>query len=215
MTAIWRLNTAMSSGLTRPPLSASARSPSRSDGRLIPSVAPSSASVGRISPGAELRFVGDDGKVLPQGEIGVAWNDPAIDAEKSAPRAPDAAAEQSVARQQLSLGWNPEADAALRVPGRVHQLDWDPACVHDVAAVVQREVGVGETGAALHPLGLGALHGVNPGMGWLFALCLGLQERRRAAVLAALPPIASTRGKCPAARWSESMMPRAVSGRSV
>ncbi len=26
--------------------------------------------VGRISPGAELRFVGDDGKVLPQGEIG-------------------------------------------------------------------------------------------------------------------------------------------------
>ncbi len=39
-------------------------------------------------------------------------------------------------------------------------------------------------------LGLGALHGINPGMGWLFALCLGLQERRRAAVLAALPPIA-------------------------
>ena len=26
--------------------------------------------VGRISPGAELRFIGDDGKVLPQGEIG-------------------------------------------------------------------------------------------------------------------------------------------------
>jgi hypothetical protein len=39
-------------------------------------------------------------------------------------------------------------------------------------------------------LGLGALHGINPGMGWLFALCLGLQERRRGAVLAALPPIA-------------------------
>src|SRR3982751_1751132 len=39
-------------------------------------------------------------------------------------------------------------------------------------------------------LGLGALHGINPGMGCLFALCLGLQERRRAAVLAALPPIA-------------------------
>ena len=38
--------------------------------------------------------------------------------------------------------------------------------------------------------GLGALHGINPGMGWLFALCLGLQERRRGAVLAALPPIA-------------------------
>jgi long-chain acyl-CoA synthetase len=26
--------------------------------------------VGKISPGAELRFVGDDGKILPQGEIG-------------------------------------------------------------------------------------------------------------------------------------------------
>jgi hypothetical protein len=38
--------------------------------------------------------------------------------------------------------------------------------------------------------GLGALHGINPGMGWLFALCLGLQEKRRGAVLAALPPIA-------------------------
>jgi hypothetical protein len=39
-------------------------------------------------------------------------------------------------------------------------------------------------------LGLGALHGLNPAMGWLFALCLGLQERRRSAVFAALPPIA-------------------------
>jgi hypothetical protein len=38
--------------------------------------------------------------------------------------------------------------------------------------------------------GLGAFHGVNPGMGWLFAVALGLQERRRGAVLAALPPIA-------------------------
>jgi len=38
--------------------------------------------------------------------------------------------------------------------------------------------------------GLGAFHGINPGMGWLFAVCLGLQERTRKAVLAALPPIA-------------------------
>jgi hypothetical protein len=38
--------------------------------------------------------------------------------------------------------------------------------------------------------GLGAFHGLNPAMGWLFAVCLGLQERRRAAVLSALPPIA-------------------------
>ena len=38
--------------------------------------------------------------------------------------------------------------------------------------------------------GLGAFHGVNPAMGWLFAVALGLQQRRRAAVLGALPPIA-------------------------
>ncbi|MGH3664669.1 MAG: hypothetical protein ACRDU8_01025 [Egibacteraceae bacterium] len=39
-------------------------------------------------------------------------------------------------------------------------------------------------------LGLGAFHGLNPGMGWLFAVALGLQERNRRAVLQALPPIA-------------------------
>ena len=38
--------------------------------------------------------------------------------------------------------------------------------------------------------GLGAYHGVNPAMGWLFAVSLGLQERRRAAVYAAFIPIA-------------------------
>jgi hypothetical protein len=38
--------------------------------------------------------------------------------------------------------------------------------------------------------GLGAFHGLNPAMGWLFAVALGLQERRRGAVLAAMPPIA-------------------------
>jgi hypothetical protein len=37
---------------------------------------------------------------------------------------------------------------------------------------------------------LGAFHGLNPAMGWLFALALGLQEHRRSAVLAALVPIA-------------------------
>src|SRR5438046_9950451 len=38
--------------------------------------------------------------------------------------------------------------------------------------------------------GLGAFHGINPAMGWLFAVALGLQEQKRAAVLRALPPIA-------------------------
>lgn len=39
-------------------------------------------------------------------------------------------------------------------------------------------------------IGLGVYHGINPGMGWLFAVALGLQEGRRSAVLRALPPIA-------------------------
>ena len=37
---------------------------------------------------------------------------------------------------------------------------------------------------------LGAYHGINPAMGWLFAVALGLQERSRKAVLLALLPIA-------------------------
>jgi hypothetical protein len=37
---------------------------------------------------------------------------------------------------------------------------------------------------------LGAYHGLNPGMGWLFALSLGLQEKSRPAVVRALVPIA-------------------------
>jgi hypothetical protein len=37
---------------------------------------------------------------------------------------------------------------------------------------------------------LGAFHGLNPAMGWLFAVALGLQERRLRAVTVALGPIA-------------------------
>ena len=37
---------------------------------------------------------------------------------------------------------------------------------------------------------LGAFHGVNPAMGWLFAVGLGLQNGRRGAVIGALSPIA-------------------------
>lgn len=39
--------------------------------------------------------------------------------------------------------------------------------------------------------GLGAFHGLNPAMGWLFAVALGLQRRRREAVLQSLLPIAA------------------------
>jgi hypothetical protein len=38
---------------------------------------------------------------------------------------------------------------------------------------------------------LGAYHGVNPAMGWLFAVGLGMQDRDRRSVLRALPPIAA------------------------
>jgi hypothetical protein len=37
---------------------------------------------------------------------------------------------------------------------------------------------------------LGAYHGINPGMGWLFAVAIGLQEKSRKSVLQALLPIA-------------------------
>jgi hypothetical protein len=37
---------------------------------------------------------------------------------------------------------------------------------------------------------MGVFHGINPGMGWLFAVALGLQEQRRAAVWRALLPLA-------------------------
>jgi hypothetical protein len=38
--------------------------------------------------------------------------------------------------------------------------------------------------------GLGAYHGLNPAMGWLFAVSLGLQEKTSRAVWRALPPLA-------------------------
>ncbi len=39
-------------------------------------------------------------------------------------------------------------------------------------------------------IGLGAYHGINPAMGWLFAVSQGMQHRSRRAVLRALGPIA-------------------------
>jgi hypothetical protein len=39
--------------------------------------------------------------------------------------------------------------------------------------------------------GLGALHGLNPAMGWLFAVALGLNRQSRATVYVALLPIAA------------------------
>src|SRR5581483_9527993 len=46
------------------------------------------------------------------------------------------------------------------------------------------------SGAWLAIAGFGAYHGLNPGMGWLFALALGLEQRRERAIWIALGPIA-------------------------
>lgn len=47
-----------------------------------------------------------------------------------------------------------------------------------------------DTGPLLAIIALGAVHGVNPAMGWLFAVALGLQEKKGRAVWRALPPLA-------------------------
>jgi hypothetical protein len=47
-----------------------------------------------------------------------------------------------------------------------------------------------DTWPALYIAGLGAFHGLNPAMGWLFAVALGLHRQSRAMVLTALLPIA-------------------------
>ena len=48
----------------------------------------------------------------------------------------------------------------------------------------------GAVGPSLALLALGMFHGINPGMGWLFAVALGLQERKGRAVWRALGPLA-------------------------
>jgi hypothetical protein len=47
------------------------------------------------------------------------------------------------------------------------------------------------TGEVAALVGLGAFHGLNPGMGWLFAVAIGLQERSQAAVFRSVAPIAA------------------------
>jgi hypothetical protein len=49
---------------------------------------------------------------------------------------------------------------------------------------------VSTTSSAIAIAALGVWHGINPGMGWLFAVALGLQEGRARAVWRALPPLA-------------------------
>lgn len=54
-------------------------------------------------------------------------------------------------------------------------------------------VEVGSTALWLMLL-LGAYHGINPGMGWLFAVALGMQQQKASAVARSLVPIAIGHG---------------------
>jgi hypothetical protein len=57
---------------------------------------------------------------------------------------------------------------------------------------------------------LGALHGINPGMGWLFAVARGFQERSRRAVWGSLGPLAAGHALAIAAAMAVAAMLGAV-----
>ncbi len=58
--------------------------------------------------------------------------------------------------------------------------------------------------------GLGAFHGINPGMGWLFAVALGMQEQSRTAVWRALLPLGLGHGLAVAAACMAALAAGAV-----
>ena len=67
---------------------------------------------------------------------------------------------------------------------------------------------------------LGCYHGINPGMGWLFAVALGLQERSRAAVFRAVIPIAAGHVVSVAivvgiALWASTVFPHVIVHRAA
>ena len=55
---------------------------------------------------------------------------------------------------------------------------------------------------------LGAYHGINPGMGWLFAVALGMQEQKGSAVAKALVPIALGHALAVGSRGAGGCVPR-------
>ena len=62
---------------------------------------------------------------------------------------------------------------------------------------------------------LGVWHGINPGMGWLFAVALGLQQGRARAVWRALPPLALGHAIAVAAALGAAVMLEAVVNATV
>ena len=59
-------------------------------------------------------------------------------------------------------------------------------------------------------MSLGAFHGINPGMGWLFAVALGMQQGSARGVCRALPPIALGHAAAVAAVVAIAAMARLV-----
>src|SRR6185436_9371797 len=66
------------------------------------------------------------------------------------------------------------------------------------------------TGSWAALVALGAFHGINPGMGWLFAVALGMQERRRTAVWRALLPLGAGHALAVAAAVAIALLVGAV-----
>jgi hypothetical protein len=72
----------------------------------------------------------------------------------------------------------------MQMPGMAAPMPMEMPCAgHHTVGMRGWEIG------AL--LALGAFHGLNPAMGWLFATWTGLQQRSRGALVAALGPIAA------------------------
>ena len=88
------------------------------------------------------------------------------------------------ARRRRSRRWIPTSSPR---PGRTHPAP-DPARGRRfVLGLVLLLVSTGDLAGIA---GLGAFHGINPAMGWLFAVALALQDRSRPALVRALPPLA-------------------------
>src|SRR5690348_4266829 len=85
---------------------------------------------------------------------------------------------------------------------------WTVATLPPTRTATHKELRPMETTLAslLTLAGLGAFHGLNPGMGWLFAVALGMQEAKRSAVWRALIPLTLGHGLAIAAAIGVAMI---------
>src|SRR5262245_625708 len=109
----------------------------------------------------------------------------------------------SFIRKGSKAGWSssmPNRRAAWRsIPGSSSnsmscagtRFAWRAATLPRIPTATHEERNMNEQLAVWTTLFLlGAYHGINPGMGWLFAVARGMQEHRTRAVAWSLPPIA-------------------------